>query len=116
MVIVVKGDKEGADKWVVSYKFPFLVYLDSEAGLYKCLGLSRTAWILDIETAYLYATKLVRKEFIPPGHPGDDMLQLAGDFIVDMSGHLVYAYPGKNSSDRPSLSELCDTLEFLNSV
>ena len=110
---MVKGDKEGAEKWLESYNISLPVYLDSNSVLYKSLGLSRTALILDIKTAYAFATKIVRNEFIPAYYPGDDLLQLAGDFIATNSCKLVYSYAGKDASDRPSLSALQQTLSKL---
>ena len=110
VIVVVKGDKEGAEKWLESYNISLPVYLDSNSILFKCLGLSRTVLILDIETAYSFATKIVQNAFIPAYHPGDDLLQLAGDFIATDSCKLVYSYAGKDASDRPSLSELQQSL------
>ena len=109
-VVVVKGDREGAEKWLESYNISLPVYLDSNSVLYKCLGLSRTVLILNLKTAYSFATKIVQNAFIPAYYPGDDLLQLAGDFIATNSCELVYSYAGKNQSDRPSMSELQQTL------
>ena len=39
-------------------------------------------------------------------YPGDDLTTLGGDFIVDSSGKVVYAYPSKHQYDRPDVDDL----------
>jgi hypothetical protein len=42
--------------------------------------------------------------------PGEDLFQLGGDFVLDGAGRLVFAYPSKTSTDRPSVAGLLDAV------
>ena len=42
--------------------------------------------------------------------PGEDLFQLGGDFVLDEAGRLVFAYPSKTSTDRPSVTVLLDAV------
>jgi hypothetical protein len=37
---------------------------------------------------------------------GEDLFQLGGDFVLDEAVRLVFAYPSKTSTDRPSVAVL----------
>jgi hypothetical protein len=47
-----------------------------------------------------------------PG-PGEDVLQLGGDFLLGSDGRVVFAYRGADRSDRPSVDELLRRLRAL---
>ena len=93
-----------------SYGVPFPVYLDLNCTLYHQLGLGHSVLILRIEAVCRYATKIVRKQPILPDYPGDDWFQMAGDFIVDDKGKLVFGHWGTDYNDRPSVSKILQEL------
>ena len=41
----------------------------------------------------------------------DDPHQLGGDFIIDKNGKLIFVYPSKTSTDRPSVDFLLNFLK-----
>ena len=90
---------------------PFPVLVDRERDAYRIWGLRRSSvagvW-LDPRVWGRYAALIARGE--RPGRPGEDTLQLGGDFIVDPGGTVTYARP-QQRDDRPSVLMLVDELK-----
>ena len=80
----------------------FTISLDSE-------GFSRT---VPVSFFHLYADNFIAGTFCRTTKvtAGSDMSSMGGDFIVDSTGKLLYAYHCKNQFDRPDIEAL---VEFL---
>lgn len=108
----------GAEVWAVSFSPPDVVakhlsrfpstlpyFADPELTLYRSFALGRVSvWrLLAPSTLWRYARILVRG--IRPGtpYPGDDVLQLGGDFVLDRDRRVRFAYSSSEPTDRPSV-------------
>ena len=114
VVVVARGTIESGLKWLENVKLPFPLLLDISLTLYRSLGLKRSVKaVWTIPTIVSYAEEKVAGVPSTPAYEGDDLHVLGGDFIVDPTGKLLYAYPSKTSSDRPSLDDVLTVLENL---
>ena len=107
VVMVIKGTQSSAKEWMDIYKFPYPLYLDPELELFKELGLKRSltrVWKLPFLIGY--AEKLVAGVSFTPPWEGDDIHLMAGDYITDSSGKLVYVFNALHSHDRPSTQQI----------
>ena len=113
VVIVAAGTKESGTKWQKDYRLPFPLIVDPGWKLYRRLGRKRSAKIWEIATIVSYSE--YKLAGIPPtsAYEGDDLHLLAGDYIVDDKGKLLFAYPTKTSNDRPTLEQLVTALDDL---
>ena len=114
IVVASNGNRESGLKFrkMVDLLFPLL--LDGERQFYRRLGLKRSITaVWSVMTLKAYAEEKVAE--VPPtlALPGDDLHVLGGDFIADSSGKIVFTYPSKTSSDRPSIARLLDELRSL---
>ncbi len=48
---------------------------------------------------------------ITRAYPGDDVVLIAGDFIADSSGKLVYVYNATHAHDRPTVEKILSSLD-----
>ena len=58
-----------------------------------------------------YAEKVAGGRVDNIAYPGDDVTVIGGDFIVDSSRKVVYAYCSKEQYDRPELNQLLKNLD-----
>jgi hypothetical protein len=90
---------------------PFSVLVDPNRDAYRAWGLRRSSvagvW-LDPRVWKRYASLLAHGE--RPGRPGEDTLQLGGDFVLDRGGIVTYARP-QQRDDRPAVLTLVRELE-----
>jgi peroxiredoxin len=101
--------------YLAKYPQPFPVVSDPELTAYKKFGLERTSVRKILSPGVLVRfIKLIFRGWLPhkPGE-GEDVLQLGGDFILDVSGSVRYAHPSTDPSDRPPVQELVDTIRSL---
>lgn len=109
---MARGIRESADKWLRHTKVTYPLLLDPDLTLYRYLGLRRSVTaVWTIPTLLSYAEDKVSGVPPAPPYPGDDIHVLGGDFILDSTGKVLYAYCSKFSSDRPSLDEIFKVLE-----
>jgi hypothetical protein len=91
---------------------PFPALSDPESNAYRAFSLGRTSWDAMLHPRVLLGyLKLIWRGTRPEKpEPGEDLFQLGGDFILDGAGRLVFAYPSKTSTDRPSVTVLLDAV------
>ena len=95
-------------------KLTFPLFLDGKREFYRSLGLKRSIKaVWSVPTLKSYAEEKVAEVPPTPALAGDDLHVMGGDFIVDRKGKLVYAYPSKSSSDRPTIEQVLEELKSL---
>ena len=114
VVVASNGNRESGLEFrkLVNLSFPLL--LDGERQFYRRLGLKRSiVAVWSVKTLKSYAEEKIAEVPPTPALPGDDLHVLGGDFIANSSGKIVFTYPSKTSSDRPSIARLLDELRSL---
>ena len=91
---------------------PLPVVCDPGRTGYRAFGLERTGWMSFFRPSVLwgYLRLIVRGGKLRMPYPGEDVLQLGGDFLLDRAGRVVFAYRGRTATDRPSVEELLAVL------
>ncbi len=88
---------------------------DPERVAFGYFGLERGNWLMFLRpSGVIHYLKLMLAGWRPRWERGEDLLQLAGDFIVSGELRLVYAFRSSDPTDRPSASDLLQAIEHLN--
>ena len=87
---------------------PFPVVCDPDRAVYRAFGLERTHWLNFFRPAVVwrYLRLVVRGGKVRMPYPGEDVLQLGGDFLLDRTGRVVFAYRSRTATDRPGIDAL----------
>lgn len=112
IVAVSFGTPYWANAWLEETQAPFPIWLDVEKQSYELYGMTSSAlraW--GVRNLWYYAQAIAKGEQLKE-HRGDTS-QMGGNFIVDKDGIVQFAYPSKNPTDRPEISQLLDTLRRL---
>lgn len=86
------------------------VFVDPERRVYAAVGAGKTR-LQDLlkPRVILHYLRLLRK-WGKPRKPEQDPWQLGGDYLVDSTGRVLWAYPSKNPADRPAVDVLRDVV------
>ena len=110
--MVIRGSQSSAKKWMETYQFPYPLILDPELNVFGEFGRKRNVkntWKLSALTYYAECS-LADIPFTPP-YEGDDIHLMAGDYVSDSSGKLVYAFNGLHSFHKPPVQEIINALD-----
>ena len=113
IVVVSFGQAWQARAWLEETGAAFQLWLDPERAAYRAYGLEYSllrSWAPRVWRRYAQLMLAGRKWRGLQGDSG----QLGGDFVVDAGGILRLAYPSRDPTDRPPVSELLETLRRLN--
>ena len=114
VAIISFGSTTLAQKWIEETKATFQFLIDPEMKSYQAFGLEyslRRSWSPKILFEYARLMAQGRKWRGIQGDSG----QLGGDFIVDRSGIIRMAYRSHDPADRPSMSDILETLKGISS-
>jgi hypothetical protein len=91
---------------------PFPAAADPSRQAYRAFGLERTSWRALLRPGILlgYLGLMLRGWRPRKPYPGEDVLQLGGDFVLDSEGRLLYAYRSADPTDRPAAADLLRAL------
>ena len=116
MVVITVGTVESGKKWQQNTEIKFPLLANSDWSLYRMLGCKRNvSTVHTIKNMVGYAEAAIAGSPLPSGslYDGDDLHIMAGDYIVNKEGKLLYAYPTKFPQDRPSLDSIFSILSEL---
>lgn len=110
VVVISFGSTFGAQAWLEETEARFTLLLDPSRAAYAAYGLEYSltrSWSAKVWLAYARLMLSGRKWRGIQGDSG----QLGGDFIVDSSGVVRFAYRSLDPTDRPSISQLLAALK-----
>jgi peroxiredoxin len=111
--IISFGTLPALQQWMTEVCGTFTVLLDRERTVYNAYGLEHSRLrSYHPRVVWIYIKRWFQRGEFYDSH-GDDTSQLGGDFIVDKNGILRLVHPSRDPTDRPSVEELLETLEFL---
>ncbi|GAB4524607.1 MAG: hypothetical protein Fur0018_08360 [Anaerolineales bacterium] len=114
VLIVSFGTLPAVQEWMRETCADFTVLLDREREVYRAYGLERSYWrSRSLKTRLVYFKKAWLSGQKTHASHGDDTSQLGGDFILDASGQLCYAYRSHDPTDRPPVQVLLERLQTL---
>lgn len=87
---------------------PVPVVCDPDRAGYRAFGLGRTSWpnFFRPSVVWNYLRLVARGGRVRMPYPGEDVLQLGGDFLLDRAGRVVFAYRSRTATDRPGIDAL----------
>lgn len=93
--------------------YPFPVVADPARESHRAFGLGRTSWwrIFAPAVIWRYLRLMWRGTGVRRPEPGEDLLQLGGDFVLAADGRVTFAYPSRDPTDRPDLDRLLRAVE-----
>lgn len=111
-VLVVTQSRPEA---VAGVSLPLQTICDPDRSAYRYFGLERGRWSMFFQWRVLARyLRLIFTGLHPHrGEPGDDMLQLGGDFVLSADRQVLYEHRSKDPADRPSASELVEQVRRL---
>ncbi len=111
VVAVGFGTPEQLTEWTPVRPISLPVLVDPERKLYAALGLGRTSLLALLRPGVIAHYLRLFKRWGRPRKPQQDPWQLGGDFLVDPSGRVLWAYRSKNPADRPSITTLLQAID-----
>lgn len=91
---------------------PFPAVCDPERQIYRDFGLlpGKARMFLSTKVIGSYLARIFQGWRVRRPVKNEDLLQLGGDFVLDQSRHLVYAYRSADPTDRPSANQLLEAM------
>lgn len=110
VVLVGMGPPKESEEFLKKFELPFEMVCDPERKLYGLYGLKRMG-VLDFLSPSLALKSLsaVAKGNLV-GMPEGDVKQLAGVFIIDISGHIRFRHLSADPSDFPPAEDVLAAL------
>jgi hypothetical protein len=114
--VVLAVGFEKLDRMVRGLDWPWPILLDGDHSAYERFGLGRapltellkpTGWM----RGYVRELRAGNVRGAVLSRPGNDMLQLGGDFVIDADGMVVLAHPSAEIDDRAPVGALVRALE-----
>ena len=100
-------------------RWPFELFADPQRRAYAAFNLKRLSWFRVFSPATLtryLKLKLSRPGMKREGYGGDDIYQSGGDFLVDRSGTILFAYRAQGPADRPAPARLLQEIDRVLSM
>lgn len=90
------------------YPKPYPVVGDPTRAAYRAFGLERTGWLTFARPAVVwgYLRRILTGTRVRLPYRGEDVLQLGGDFLLDLAGRVVFAHRSRTPTDRPPVEAL----------
>ena len=84
------------------------IVCDPERAAYRAFGLQRVSWLSFFRPNVLagYVGKMLRGHRVRKPYPGEDVLQLGGDFVLNRRREVVFAFTSNDPTARPSVADI----------
>lgn len=91
---------------------PFPVVCDPERQVYRDFGLlpGKARMFLSFKVIGSYLVRMFQGWRVRRPVKNEDLLQLGGDFVIDQTRRLVFAYRSADPTDRPSITQLLEAV------
>lgn len=116
VLVITCGTLQNAQVWLQDVECTLDILVDSERKIYHWFGLGRSvSRVWNSQTIQYYAEVFLSGRMPVAPYRNDDVLQLAGDFIVDNRGHVILSHPSQTPTDRPSVDSLLTVAKTVSS-
>lgn len=113
VVLVGMGPPKESEAFLKKFRLPFIMVCDPERKLYEAYGLKRMGTFDFLSpTLALKSLSAVAKGNLV-GIPEGDVKQLAGVFIIDISGHIRSRHLSADPADFPTAEDVLAALDHL---
>jgi|SRR5579883_907389 len=108
VLAVAQADPIRLASWVSTTPLPFPLVSDPDRVAYRTFALRRVGWGHFFRPGVIgeYLRLMIRGQQLRKPLPGEDVLQLGGDFVLDRSRRLIVSRPSRVATDRPTVEEI----------
>jgi peroxiredoxin len=110
VLIVGMGTQEQTEEFKRRFQVPYPMVCDPQKRLYEAFDLGRVSLLEALKPAIAVKGMVAMAKGHAIGVPIGDVRQLAGVFIIDTGGEIVYSHFSRDPADHPSARELLDLL------
>jgi peroxiredoxin len=102
--------------FLAAHPLPFPAVSDPQRKAYEMLSLGKTSWakMLGLGVGFRFLKLMLKGWALEKPEPGEDLLQLGGDFVLDGDGRLVFAHRSQEPTDRPTIKALLEAVKRAN--
>jgi peroxiredoxin len=111
VLLVSMGTVDQTAAFVQQLAVPFPMACDPQRSVYKALALKRLSPLGFLSPALAVKGLAAMSKGHALGVPQGDIRQLAGVFIIDNRGVIVFRHEAQDPSDHPEASALIDSLK-----
>jgi len=114
VVLVGMGPPKESEAFLKKFSLPFEMVCDPERKLYEAYGLKRMGVMgfLSPSLALKGLSAVAKGNLV--GRPEGDVKQLAGVFIIDMTGHVRFRHLSADPADFASAENVLTAIKGLN--
>lgn len=114
VVLVGMGPPKESEEFLKKFALPFAMICDPERKLYAAYGLKQmgTFGFLSPSLALKSIATLAKGNMV--GMPEGDVKQLAGVFIIDVTGHVRFRHLSKDPADFPPSEDVLKALKSIS--
>ena len=108
ILVVAQARPEVLSRYLSRSDWHVQIVSDPELDGYAAFGLERTGRLSFFRPRVLwgYFRGMFKGYGVKAPYEGEDMLQLGGDFVLDRSARVVFAYPSVDPTDRPTIAAI----------
>lgn len=108
VLVVTQAKPEMVSHYVARASWHVPIVADPERAAYKAFGLERTGLLTFFRPGVVwgYLWGMLRGYAPKMPYKGEDVMQLGGDFVLDRSRRVVFAYSSATPTDRPRVSAI----------
>lgn len=112
ILVVSQAQSAVLTRYLERQSWHVAIVSDPDRIAYRAFGLERTGWSAFFRPKVLwgYFRGLFKGYGVKKPYEGEDLLQLGGDFVLDRSGRVVFAYPSADPTDRPAMSAIVEAI------
>ena len=112
ILVVAQARPEVLSRYLSRSSWQVPIVSDPELVGYKAFGLERTGRLTFFRPRVLwgYFRGMFKGYGVKAPYEGEDMLQLGGDFLLERSSRIVFAYPSADPADRPSVAAILEAI------
>jgi len=111
VLLVGMGTVAQTAAFVGQLAVPFPMASDPQRSIYKAFGLQRLSPMGFLSPALAFKGLAAMSKGHAMGVPQGDIRQLAGVFIIDMQGVIIFRHEARDPSDHPEALALVDFLK-----
>lgn len=113
VLVVTQARHEFVSRYLANSNWHVPIVADPGRAAYKAFGLERTGLLTFFRPGVVwgYLRGMLRGYAPKMPYRGEDVMQLGGDFVIDRSRRVVFAYPSATPTDRPRVSAIRAALQ-----
>jgi peroxiredoxin len=112
VVIISFAEPDRLVAYQEQHRWPFTILADPQRKVYQAFELKPLSWfrVFSPPVLKLYF-KLWRRGLKQEPYGGEDIYQSGGDFLLNSTGHVLYAYRSQSPADRPAPEKLLQEID-----